>query len=250
MAKELITMASPDGNSGHGPTPEPMIRLSGVTLKLRSAAGEVNVLRGIDLAVGAGETVGLVGPSGAGKSTLMMIAAGLETPTTGSVRVAGRDLIGLDEDALARFRRDNVGVVFQAFRLVPTMSALENVAIPLELAGRRDAFEAAAAALDRVGLGARVEHFPDQLSGGEQQRVAIARAFVAGPRLLLADEPTGNLDGRTGETVIDLLFGLARDHGTTLLLITHDTALAARCDRVVHIADGRIDAEASRMAAE
>ncbi len=229
---------------------EPMIRLAGVTLKLRSAAGEVNVLRGVDLQVAAGEAVGLVGPSGAGKSTLMMIAAGLETPTEGSVRVAGRDLTGLDEDALARFRRDNVGIVFQAFRLVPTMSALENVAIPLELAGRRDAFEAAEAALGRVGLAARVGHYPDQLSGGEQQRVAIARAFVASPRLLLADEPTGNLDGRTGESIIDLLFGLARDQGTTLLLITHDTVLAGRCDRVLHIADGRIVGHDSRMAAE
>ena len=229
---------------------EPMIRLAGVTLNLRSAAGEVNVLRGVDLQVAAGEAVGLVGPSGAGKSTLMMIAAGLETPTAGSVRVAGRDLTGLDEDALARFRRDHVGIVFQAFRLVPTMSALENVAIPLELAGRRDAFDAAEAALGRVGLAARVGHYPDQLSGGEQQRVAIARAFVASPRLLLADEPTGNLDGRTGESIIDLLFGLARDQGTTLLLITHDTVLAGRCDRVLHIADGRIVGHESRMAAE
>jgi len=227
-----------------------MISLAGVTLKLRSAAGEVNVLRGVDLSVAAGEAVGLVGPSGAGKSTLMMIAAGLETPSAGSVRVAGRDLIGLDEDALARFRRQHVGIVFQAFRLVPTMSALENVAIPLELAGRADAFEAAEAALGRVGLAARVSHYPDQLSGGEQQRVAVARAFVAGPRLLLADEPTGNLDGKTGEAIVELLFGLARDHGTTLLLITHDTALAARCDRVIHIADGRIVEHDARMAAE
>lgn len=239
-------MTSPDRTTDA----EPMISLAGVTLKLRSAAGEVNVLRGVDLSVAAGDAVGLVGPSGAGKSTLMMIAAGLETPSAGSVRVAGRDLIGLDEDALARFRRQHVGIVFQAFRLVPTMSALENVAIPLELAGRADAFEAAEAALGRVGLAARVSHYPDQLSGGEQQRVAIARAFVAGPRLLLADEPTGNLDGRTGEAIVELLFGLARDHGTTLLLITHDTALAARCDRVIHIADGRIVAQDSRMAAE
>ena len=239
-------MSSPDRSDAA----EPMIRLAGVTLNLRSAAGEVNVLRGIDLSVAAGEALGLVGPSGAGKSTLMMIAAGLETPTTGTVRVAGRDLTGLDEDALARFRRDHVGIVFQAFRLVPTMSALENVAIPLELAGRRDAFEAAEAALARVGLGARTSHFPDQLSGGEQQRVAIARAFVAAPRLLLADEPTGNLDGTTGDTIIELLFGLARDHGTTLLLITHDPVLAGRCDRVLHIADGRIVDSDSRQAAE
>jgi putative ABC transport system ATP-binding protein len=219
---------------------DPIVRLAGVTLNLRSAAGEVNVLRGIDLQVGAGETVGIVGPSGAGKSTLMMITAGLESPTTGSVRVAGQELVGLDEDSLARFRRDSVGIVFQAFRLVPTMSALENVAVPLELAGRRDAFEAAAEALSRVGLGHRMEHYPEQLSGGEQQRVAIARAFVARPRLLLADEPTGNLDGATGEQIIELLFGLARDDGTTLMLITHDMDLAARCGRTVRVADGLV----------
>ncbi|EDP63823.1 ABC transporter component [alpha proteobacterium BAL199] len=245
-AKERDTMNSPDRSD----TAEPMIQLANVTLNLRSAAGEVNVLRGIDLSVAAGEAVGLVGPSGAGKSTLMMIAAGLETPTTGRVRVAGQDLTGLGEDALARFRRDHVGIVFQAFRLVPTMTALENVAIPLELAGRSDAFEAAETALANVGLGARTGHYPDQLSGGEQQRVAIARAFVSAPRLLLADEPTGNLDGKTGETIIELLFGLARDHGTTLLLITHDPVLAGRCDRVLHIADGRIIEQDARQAAE
>lgn len=227
-----------------------MIRFDDVTLNLRSAAGEVNVLRGIDLSVAAGEAVGMVGPSGAGKSTLMMIAAGLEAPSSGHVRVAGHDLAGLDEDTLASFRRDHVGIVFQAFRLVPTMTALENVAIPLELAGRDDAFAVAAAALGRVGLAARTGHYPDQLSGGEQQRVAIARAFVSNPRLLLADEPTGNLDGKTGDAVIELLFALARDHGTTLLLITHDTVLAERCDRVIHIADGRIVDHDSAMAAE
>ncbi|MDF1793621.1 MAG: ABC transporter ATP-binding protein [Thalassobaculaceae bacterium] len=219
---------------------DPIVRLKGVTLNLRSAAGEVNVLRGIDLEIAAGETVGIVGPSGAGKSTLMMVTAGLENPTDGSVRVAGTELVGLDEDTLARFRRDNVGIVFQAFRLVPTMTALENVAVPLELAGRGDAFEAAADALSRVGLAHRVEHYPEQLSGGEQQRVAIARAMVAKPRLLLADEPTGNLDGTTGEQIIDLLFGLARDGGTTLLLITHDMELADRCDRMVKVADGKV----------
>ncbi len=217
-----------------------MVRLSDVTLNLRSAAGEVNVLRGIDLSVAAGETVGLVGPSGAGKSTLMMVTAGLENPSTGGVTVAGRDLVGLDEDSLARFRRDAVGIVFQAFRLVPTMSALENVAVPLELAGYRGAFEAAAEALERVGLDHRLDHYPEQMSGGEQQRVAIARAFVAKPKLLLADEPTENLDGKTGEQIIELLFGLARDEGTTLLLITHDMGLAGRCDRIVSIADGCI----------
>lgn len=225
---------------------EPIVHLKGVTLNLRSGAGEVNVLRGIDIDIAAGETVGIVGPSGAGKSTLMMITAGLENPTSGSVRVAGTELVGLDEDTLARFRRDNVGIVFQAFRLVPTMTALENVAVPLELAGRSDAFEAAAQALDRVGLSHRVEHYPEQLSGGEQQRVAIARAVVAKPRLLLADEPTGNLDGATGEQIIDLLFDLARDDGTTLMLITHDLGLADRCGRTVKVADGRVVEDTAR----
>lgn len=227
---------------------DPIVRLKGVTLNLRSAAGEVNVLRGIDLSVDAGETVGLVGPSGAGKSTLMMVTAGLENPTAGSVSVAGTELVGLDEDTLARFRRDTVGIVFQAFRLVPTMTALENVAVPLELAGRDDAFEVAAEALSRVGLNHRLDHYPEQLSGGEQQRVAIARALVAKPRLLLADEPTGNLDGATGDQIIDLLFGLARDDGTTLMLITHDTSLAARCGRIVKIADGRVVEDTSGLA--
>lgn len=227
-----------------------MVRLAGVTLNLRSAAGEVNVLRGIDLEVAGGEAIGLVGPSGAGKSTLMMVTAGLESPTRGSIQVAGRELTGLDEDALARFRRDHVGIVFQAFRLVPTMTALENVAVPLELAGRADAFNVAKDALDRVGLNHRLTHYPEQLSGGEQQRVAIARAFGTQPRLLLADEPTGNLDGATGETIIELLFGLARNHGTTLMLITHDEALARRCDRIVRIADGRVAGDEARQAAE
>ncbi|NQW09569.1 MAG: ABC transporter ATP-binding protein [Alphaproteobacteria bacterium] len=227
-----------------------MVRLAGVTLNLRSAAGEVNVLRGIDLDIAGGEAIGLVGPSGAGKSTLMMVTAGLESPTGGSVRVAGRELTGLNEDALARFRRDHVGIVFQAFRLVPTMTALENVAVPLELAGRADAFDVAGETLDRVGLDHRITHYPEQLSGGEQQRVAIARAFATRPRLLLADEPTGNLDGTTGETIIELLFGLARDHGSTLMLITHDEALARRCDRIVRIADGRVAGDEARQAAE
>lgn len=230
----------------------PIVDLSGVTLNLRSGAGEVNVLRGIDLTIGAGEVVGIVGPSGAGKSTLMMIMAGLETPTTGSVKVAGQELNGLNEDRLALFRRANVGIVFQAFRLVPTMTALENVAIPLELAGRADAFEAAEEGLRQVGLAHRLTHYPDQLSGGEQQRVAVARAFVARPRLILADEPTGNLDGQTGDAVIETLFGLARDHGTTLMLITHDMEIAKLCGRVVRIADGLIaeDSRSDRAAAE
>ena len=219
---------------------ETLIRLDGVHLKLASAAGIVNVLRGVDLAIGAGETIGLVGPSGAGKSTLMMVMAGLERPSAGNVHVAGHDLVNMNEDALALFRRERVGIVFQAFRLVPTMTALENVAVPLEFAGRADAFERAEAALDQVGLAHRLTHYPAQLSGGEQQRVAVARAFVIEPALLLADEPTGNLDGDTGQRIVDLMFGLARTRGATLVLITHDATLAKRCGRIVRMADGRI----------
>ena len=217
-----------------------MILLDEVRLTLTSAAGPVNVLRGVSLRVGAGETVSLVGPSGSGKSTLMMVTGGLERPSAGRVVVAGVDLGKLDEDGLARFRRDAIGIVFQSFHLIPTMTALENVAIPLELAGRGDAFEAAHAGLAAVGLEERVLHYPGQLSGGEQQRVALARAFVAAPNLLLADEPTGNLDTATGRRVIDLLFELSAKHGTTLLLITHDRDLARQCHRIVHMADGRI----------
>ena len=217
-----------------------MIRLDDVHLLLASAAGQVNILNGIDLVIEAGETVGLVGPSGSGKSTLMMIVAGLERPTRGAVHVAGTALGGLDEDALARFRRDQVGIVFQAFHLIPTMTALENVAIPLEFAGIGDAFARARAGLEAVGLGHRIGHYPGQLSGGEQQRVALARAFATEPHLLLADEPTGNLDGKTGETIIELLFDLRHRRGTTLLLITHDPAIAQRCARIVRLSDGRI----------
>jgi len=217
-----------------------MILLEDVHLTLASAAGAVNVLRGATLRVASGETVSLVGPSGSGKSTLMMVAGGLERPSRGRVAVAGTDLAGLDEDGLARFRRDTIGIVFQSFHLIPAMTALENVAIPLELAGRGDAFAAAEAQLDAVGLAARALHYPGQLSGGEQQRVALARAFAAGPKLLLADEPTGNLDTATGRHVIELMFRLSAERGTTLLLITHDRDLARRCDRVLHMADGRI----------
>jgi putative ABC transport system ATP-binding protein len=218
----------------------PLVVVEDVHLTLGSAAGPVNILRGISLEIDAGETVALLGPSGSGKSTLMMVAAGLERPSSGRVTVAGTDLGGLDEDGLARLRRRHVGIVFQAFHLIPTMTALENVAIPLELAGVRDAFAAAEAALARVGLVHRLTHYPAQLSGGEQQRVAIARAFVAGPQLLLADEPTGNLDGATGELVIDCLFAEHARQGTSLLLITHDPLLAERCGRQLHMADGRI----------
>jgi putative ABC transport system ATP-binding protein len=223
---------------------EPLIDLRGVHLNLASLAGEVNVLRGVDLAVASGETMGVIGPSGSGKSTLLMVMAGLERATSGLVRVAGQDLGGLDEDGLARFRRGAVGIVFQSFHLVPTMTALENVAVPLELAGARDAFDRAEHELRAVGLGHRLDHYPGQLSGGEQQRVALARAFVARPRLLLADEPTGNLDQATGRTIVDLLFELHDRTGTTLVLVTHDASLAARCARVVRVEDGRIAADA------
>jgi putative ABC transport system ATP-binding protein len=218
----------------------PIVRLDDVHLTLGSLAGAVNILRGISLEVAAGETVGIVGPSGSGKSSLMMVTAGLERATSGSVRVAGADLGAMDEDALARFRRDHIGIVFQDFHLVPTMTALENVAIPLEFAGAGDAFARAGAALGSVGLGHRLQHYPGQLSGGEQQRVALARAFAVGPRLLLADEPTGNLDQNTGHQVIELLFDLRRRHGTSLLLITHDPELAQRCERIVRLSDGRV----------
>jgi len=219
---------------------EPMVLLQDVHLQLSSAAGEVNILRGLQLSIADGETVGVVGPSGSGKTTMMMVVGGLERATSGIVRVAGRELTNLDEDELALFRRDNVGIVFQAFHLIPTMTALENAAVPLEFAGHRRAFERAAEGLETVGLGHRTQHYPSQLSGGEQQRVALARAFATQPKLLLADEPTGNLDGKTGQKVIEVMFDLQRQHGTTLILITHDPAIAQRCDRIVHLVDGRI----------
>jgi len=230
----------------------PLIEARGLVFTAVAASGPVQVLRGVDLTVAAGEAVGIVGPSGSGKTSLLMLLAGLERPTAGGLMVAGRELAALDEDALARFRRDEIGIVFQAFHLVPTMTALENVAIPLEFAGRRDAFERAAEALKDVGLGHRLEHYPGQLSGGEQQRVALARAVVAEPRLILADEPTGNLDRTTGGAVMDLLFGLRARLGTTLLLITHDQALAERCERQVRIEDGMIvsDTAELKLAAE
>jgi putative ABC transport system ATP-binding protein len=222
------------------PIESPIVLLEDVRLKLANQAGEVNILRGIDMAVMPGETVGVVGPSGSGKSTMMMVIAGLERVTAGRVAVAGTRLNGLDEDALATFRRQNIGIVFQSFHLIPTMTAIENVAMPLELAGRAEAMGEARRLLGRVGLAERLHHYPGQLSGGEQQRVAIARAFAARPRLLLADEPTGNLDQKAGRAVIDLLFELHDQARTTLLLITHDPALAARCDRILSIEDGRI----------
>ncbi len=219
---------------------DPIILLDDVHLRLKGPAGDVNILRGIDLTVAHGETVAVVGPSGSGKTTMMMVIAGLERPSAGLVRVAGTDLAGLDEDALAMFRRRAVGIIFQDFHLVPTMTALENAAIPCELAGMDDAFERAKDGLDAVGLGHRIAHYPAQMSGGEQQRVAVARAFAAGPKLLLADEPTGNLDGATGDGVIEIMLSLREKFGTTLVLITHDQALGSRCGREVRLDDGRI----------
>jgi len=224
----------------HSPTTSAIVRLDQVHLALASAAGVVPILKGVDLTLAAGEAAGLVGPSGSGKSTLMMVIAGLERVSSGTVTVAGTDLGPLDEDRRASFRRATIGIVFQSFHLIPTMTALENVAVPLELAGRADAAQEARRMLDAVGLKARAGHYPGQLSGGEQQRVALARAFVARPRLLLADEPTGNLDRATGEVVIDLLFALNAEAGTTLLLITHDPAIAERCSRTLRMEDGRV----------
>jgi putative ABC transport system ATP-binding protein len=217
-----------------------MIQLDGVHLNLQSAAGEVKVLRGINLRVERGERIGIGGPSGSGKSTMVMIIAGLERASSGTVLVDGADLNRMDEDALALFRRRRIGIVFQSFHLIPAMTALENVAVPLELARRADAFERAGEALRAVELGHRLGHYPAQLSGGEQQRVAMARAFAPEPELILADEPTGNLDSETGTHVMDLLFGLQVKSGATLMLITHDSALAARCSRRVKLLDGRI----------
>jgi putative ABC transport system ATP-binding protein len=219
---------------------DPMVLLQGVELTLKSDAGEINILRGIDLSVELGESVGVVGPSGSGKTSMIMVIAGLERISSGRISVASREISALGEDALAVFRRDEVGVVFQSFHLIPTMTALENVGVPMELAGRSDAFERAEKALGDVGLGHRLQHYPGQLSGGEQQRVALARAFAVEPHLLLADEPTGNLDGETGGYIVEMLFELAARAGTTLMLITHDNAIAERCDRIVRIVDGRI----------
>lgn len=229
---------------------DPILALTEARLTLMGNAGPVDILRGITLSVARGETLGLVGPSGSGKSSLLMLMGGLERATGGKVTALGQDLTAMDEDALARFRRTNMGVVFQSFHLIPTMTALENVAVPMELAGRADAFAAAEAELRAVGLGARLDHYPGQLSGGEQQRVALARAAAPRPAILLADEPTGNLDGANGRAIMDLLFGLRDRHGATLVLVTHAPDLAERCDRVVRLADGRIEGQSLREAAE
>ena len=217
-----------------------IVSLHSVGLTLRSGMGEVEILSDISMNVAPGETLALVGPSGSGKSSLLMLMGGLERATTGRVTTLGKDLNSLGEDALARMRRGAMGVVFQSFNLIPTMTALENVAVPLELAGAQNAAALAAAQLEAVGLSARAGHYPSQMSGGEQQRVALARATAPRPRLILADEPTGNLDSATGAAIIDLLFGLSAQHGATLILVTHDAELAARCDRIVALRDGRI----------
>jgi putative ABC transport system ATP-binding protein len=222
---------------------QPVIELAGVDLTLGEGAARVHVLKGVSLSIAQGETVSLLGPSGSGKSTLLMTLAGLERPDAGAVKIDGSDLSALSEDALARFRGEKIGVVFQSFQLIPTMTALENVAVPLELAGKSDAFERAEAELALVGLGGRLSHYPAQLSGGEQQRVALARALAPDPLILAADEPTGNLDFETGASVIDLIFAQQKRRGATLVLVTHDPTLAARCGRRVRLRSGRVEAD-------
>ena len=233
------TVSSPSSEKAHQ-SAAPVIMLDEARLALSSAEGMVEILRGISLSIEAGETVGVLGPSGAGKTSLLMIMAGLESLTGGSISLAENDITTMGEDALAALRRDQVGIVFQAFRLIPSMTALQNVAVPMELAGQRDADEMAATALEAVGLGHRKTHLPDQMSGGEQQRVAIARAIATRPRILLADEPTGNLDSGTSEKVIATLFEATKSAGAALVLVTHDADLAERCERVLTIEDGRI----------
>ncbi|UNK80822.1 ABC transporter ATP-binding protein [Sphingopyxis granuli] len=225
-------------------SPEPAIAAHNVTLTLGTGKAPVEILRGVDLTVDAGTSVALLGPSGSGKSSLMAVLAGLERASGGTIRVAGLDFGTMDEDALARARRGRIGIVLQAFHLLPTMTALENVAVPLELAGHADPFGRAQAELEAVGLGHRLTHYPAQLSGGEQQRVAIARAMAGEPAIIFADEPTGNLDTATGHAIIDLIFARRAALGATLLIITHDPALADHCDRVVVMHDGRIEERA------
>jgi putative ABC transport system ATP-binding protein len=223
------------------------IDLQDIRLTLSSAAGPVNILSGVSLSVAPGEAIALLGPSGSGKSSLLMVAAGLEAPTQGHVSIAGTDITRMGEDELARFRRDHIGIVFQSFHLIPTMTALENVAVPLELAGASDAFAKAKAELEAVGLGKRLDHYPGQLSGGEQQRVALARAIAPRPSVLFADEPTGNLDTHTGEEISELLFALHTRAKTTLFLVTHEERLAQQCSRIVRLKDGLIVADSAGL---
>jgi putative ABC transport system ATP-binding protein len=218
----------------------PVLALEDVRLTLAGNAGPIEILKGITLSVAKGETLGLIGPSGSGKSSLLMLMGGLERATSGSIRALNEDMTALDENGLARFRRGRMGVVFQSFHLIPSMTALENVAVPLEIMGVADAFERAEAELVVVGLASRMHHYPAQLSGGEQQRVALARAAAPRPAIFLADEPTGNLDGVNGAAIMDLIFELRDRHGATLVMVTHAPELAARCDRVIRLADGRI----------
>ena len=222
----------------------PAVEMRDVDLSLGAGAARVHILRKISLTIAKGEAVGLIGPSGSGKSTLLMTMAGLERPDSGEIFVDGEPIHRMSEDRLARFRGRNIGIVFQSFQLIPTMTALENVATPLELAGARDAFTRAKAELDAVGLSQRMKHYPAQLSGGEQQRVALARALAPKPSLLIADEPTGNLDELTGKTIVDLLFSLPAERGATLALVTHDASLAARCHRVIRVRSGTLETRA------
>ena len=238
----MDSLIKPSSHAGLEPD---TISISNVNLSLGSGAARVHILKDVDLRVAPGEAVGLIGPSGSGKSTLLMVMAGLERPDSGEVVVNGVSFNALDEDDLARFRGRHVGIVFQSFHLIPTMTALENVAVPLELAGRADANARAAKELAGVGLGERLHHYPSQLSGGEQQRVALARAMAPDPAILVADEPTGNLDESTGKQIVDLLFAKHLERGMTLVLVTHDAALAQRCDRVVRLRSGRIDGPAT-----
>jgi len=227
-----------------------MIELNNISMSYDLEQGRLEVLSSVDLDIEEGDTVAIIGPSGSGKTTLLVLLAGLEQPVQGSIRIAGRTLGELDDDSLADIRRDEIGIIFQSFHLVPSLTALGNVALPLEIAGRQAARSKARQMLERVGLAGRADHYPTQLSGGEQQRVAIARALVHSPKLLLADEPTGNLDSRTGEKIIDLLFGLNADTGSTLVLVTHDEAIASRCRRVVRLHQGDlIEASASAVSA-